>query len=151
MSYPQLPNLHGDKGQTSDALSIPSPSVLDTQDASKTLEKETRKNGVVGNGAATKVGVDTEMPDAEHLPMYNDEGSGATKSPTEGRGRRYTKGQRREVNRILKCPEWDHYGVLGIEHSADERTIAKAYRKTSFKTHPDKNEDKDATQAFKSE
>jgi hypothetical protein len=150
MSYPQLPNLHGNKRQTSDALSIPSPSVLDTQDASKTLEKETRKNGVVRNGAETKVGVDTEMPDAEHLPMDNGEASGV-KSPAEGRGRKYTEGQRREVNRILKCPEWDHYGVLGIEHSADERTIAKAYRKTSFKTHPDKNEDKDATTVFKSE
>jgi hypothetical protein len=150
MSYPQLPSLHGDKHRTSDALPIKSPSVVESQDASKTLEKETRKNEAMRNRAETKVGVDTEMPDAEHLPMDNGEASGV-KSPTEGRGRKYTEGQRGEVNRILKCPEWDHYGVLGIEHSADEKAVAKAYPKTSFKTHPDKNEDKDATQAFKSE
>ena len=44
----------------------------------------------------------------------------------------------------------DYYEVLGIERSADEATIKKAYRQMAKKYHPDVNPgDKDAEEKFK--
>ena len=56
-------------------------------------------------------------------------------------GRAYTDAQVQIVTQVLKAKEGGrgaHYRVLGIEQSADEAGIKKAYRKLALKLHPDK-------------
>ena len=49
--------------------------------------------------------------------------------------------------RIRKCK--DYYEVLGIERSASEEELRKAYRRLALRFHPDKNHAPGATEAFK--
>ena len=53
----------------------------------------------------------------------------------------------RECKIILE--KKDYYDILGIEKTADEAQIKRAYRKLAIKFHPDKNKAKSAEEAFK--
>lgn len=50
------------------------------------------------------------------------------------------------VLRIRRCK--DHYQTLGLEKTASDADIRKAYRKLALQFHPDKNQAEGATEAF---
>ncbi len=64
--------------------------------------------------------------------------------------RKYTIEQKTAVIRVKRCSATAFYEVLGLETSASEGEIKKAYRKLSLLTHPDKNGYEGADEAFKS-
>ena len=43
----------------------------------------------------------------------------------------------------------DYYEVLGIDKSADENTIKRAFKKLAIKYHPDRCKDPDAGEKFR--
>ena len=56
-------------------------------------------------------------------------------------------GDEEECLRIINLK--NYYEVLGLEKTADETQIKKAYRKLALKFHPDKNKCKNSEGAFK--
>ncbi|KAM3862988.1 dnaJ homolog subfamily B member 12a [Diretmus argenteus] len=69
-------------------------------------------------------------------------GDGATDS-----AKPYTTEQLDAVKKIKSCK--DYYQTLGVEKTASEEDLKKAYRKLALKFHPDKNHAPGATEAFK--
>ncbi|KAM9364581.1 dnaJ homolog subfamily B member 12a isoform 1-T1 [Pholidichthys leucotaenia] len=59
----------------------------------------------------------------------------------------YTAEQLEAVRKIKSCN--DYYQILGVEKTASEEDLKKAYRKLALKFHPDKNHAPGATEAFK--
>lgn len=59
----------------------------------------------------------------------------------------YTAEQLEAVKKIKSCK--DYYQTLGVEKTASEEDLKKAYRKLALKFHPDKNHAPGATEAFK--
>ena len=80
--------------------------------------------------------------------------NGAAKSREHNQGnqeKKYTIEQKTAVIRVRKCQATAFYEILGLEKSASDGEIKKAYRKLSLLTHPDKNGYDGADEAFKSE
>ncbi|XP_006783883.1 dnaJ homolog subfamily B member 12a [Neolamprologus brichardi] len=66
---------------------------------------------------------------------------------TADSGKSYTAEQLEAVKKIKSCK--DYYQILGVEKTASEEDLKKAYRKLALKFHPDKNHAPGATEAFK--
>lgn len=78
-------------------------------------------------------------------------GSAKSREHNQGnQGKRFTDEQKAAVIRVRKCSHTSFYEILGIEKSASDGEIKKAYRKLSLLTHPDKNGYDGADEAFKS-
>ena len=83
-----------------------------------------------------------------------DANSNSAKSREHNQGnqdRKYTVEQKTAVVRVRKCAATAFYEILGVEKTATDAEIKKAYRKLSLLTHPDKNGYDGADEAFKSE
>lgn len=78
-------------------------------------------------------------------------GSARSRDHNQGnQDRKYTIEQKTAVIRVRKCSATAFYEILGLETTASDGEIKKAYRKLSLLTHPDKNGYDGADEAFKS-
>lgn len=78
-------------------------------------------------------------------------GSARSRDHNQGnQDRKYTIEQKTAVIRVRKCSTTAFYEILGLERTASDAEIKKAYRKLSLLTHPDKNGYDGADEAFKS-
>ncbi|KIW09709.1 hypothetical protein PV08_12052 [Exophiala spinifera] len=96
---------------------------------------------------------DGDVPMADTGVKATNEGSGGGakpggKSSNKKTGRKYTKEQREEVNRVLNCKDTDLYQLLDLPPHTVDFNIRKNYLKISTLIHPDKNADKETTTAF---
>ncbi|KUL81611.1 hypothetical protein ZTR_11406 [Talaromyces verruculosus] len=64
------------------------------------------------------------------------------------RATKYTRHQRQNINRIIKCDRYDYYGILDLSTDCTSKEVRHAHRKLAGLIHPDKNQFSDATSAF---
>lgn len=90
-------------------------------------------------------------PAASQRPSMSRSASTAS-STTGSDGRAFSDDQSKIVQEILRAKEGGrgaHYRVLGVQSTASENDLKKAYRKRALKLHPDKNSAPHADEAFK--
>uniref|UniRef100_A0A1A8P3V5 DnaJ (Hsp40) homolog, subfamily B, member 12a n=1 Tax=Nothobranchius pienaari TaxID=704102 RepID=A0A1A8P3V5_9TELE len=86
--------------------------------------------------------------DGPSLRHRGGDGDGADSShESTDSAKPYTAEQLEAVRKIKSCK--DYYQILGVEKTASEEDLKKAYRKLALKFHPDKNHAPGATEAFK--
>ncbi|KAK5615069.1 DnaJ (Hsp40), subfamily B, member 12 [Crenichthys baileyi] len=111
-------------------------------DKAKNLLESLAQNGKPPdeNGSA----VNGDGPGVRHRGERD--GANVSQGPTDS-DKSYTAEQLEAVKKIKSCK--DYYQILGVEKSASEEDLKKAYRKLALKFHPDKNHAPGATEAFK--
>ncbi|XP_053188656.1 dnaJ homolog subfamily B member 12a isoform X1 [Scomber japonicus] len=126
--------------------------------AKKFLEKAQRLFPTnQAKGLLESLGQNGKPPDENGSSMNGDgptmrhrspgeEPDASAQRPTES-AKPYTADQLDAVRKIKSCK--DYYQILGVEKTASEEDLKKAYRKLALKFHPDKNHAPGATEAFK--
>lgn len=105
-----------------------------------------------GTSSSTTNGSSSSSTNGSAAPAPTTRTPAARSESTGADGRSYTEEQVEVVRTVLRAKEGGrgaHYRVLGIEPSANEAQIKKAYRRLSLKVHPDKNAAPHADEAFK--
>ena len=123
----------------------------------------TEKSELSARLAELRAGKAKTRPQPKHNPRDN-AGAGGTPRPQQAArrpqksstaakdlGKKPDGSDGGEIGVMIRkvCASEDYYAVLGVEKSADEKELKKAYRKTALKLHPDKCDLSGAEEAFK--
>ncbi|XP_061766009.1 dnaJ homolog subfamily B member 12a [Nerophis ophidion] len=113
-----------------------------TDQAKHLLERLSRNGKPPDEDGGTANGDGPSMRHRQH--------AGEAATSAQGRAdssKPYTAEQMEAVKKIKGCK--DYYQILGVEKTASDEDLKKAYRKLALKFHPDKNHAPGATEAFK--